>query len=351
MENTLKDVSKKSLMPLEFITNDLTGLYSGLNDSMQSMRNMTSNLRGNLTKIINEVISKTVNITIPLRQVTFTINDSLGRVTGVLATILNVTVGSYDTLFTLFGALAELLGILLVPLFILIIALCYILPFGWIAAIPFEIISIIISIFIAISLIIQAIITNENPITCFDKNTQLIMANGSSKSIIDIQVGDKLEQNIIVTDKMKFCAKTIEMYKLPDNTIVSGYHYIKYKDKFILVRHHPERERIYNYNEPFIYCINTSTKRIFINNIEYLDWEDKINNDTPFRIKGFNTNTQLSLYNGNKCFIQNIQIGDILSHGEKVFGLVETLDKTYHLFTDKKSFHINDIKVNHYDYD
>ena len=157
--------------------------------------------------------------------------------------------------------------------------------------------------------------------------------------------------DIIVTDKMKFCAKTIEMYKLPDNTIVSGYHYIKYKNKFILVRHHPERVRLYNYNEPFIYCINTSTKRIFINNNEYLDWEDKINNDNPFRIKGFNKHTQLTLYNGNKCSIQNIQIGDILSHGEKVFGLVETLDKTYHLFTDKKSFHINNIKVNHYDYD
>ena len=62
--------------------------------------------------------------------------------------------------------------------------------------------------------------------------------------------------------------------------------------------------------------------------------------------------TPISLFNGSQSIIKNIQIGDILSHGEKVIGLVETLDKSnklYHLLTDTNYFYINNKKIYHYD--
>jgi hypothetical protein len=192
----------------------------------------------------------------------------------------------------------------------------------------------------------------ENEQVCFDKNTLLTMYNGSLKSIIDIQVGDKLINNNIITEKFTLCAKNIDMYKLTDETIISESHYIKYNNNWIKIKDYPHCEKINNYNEPFIYCINTASKRILIGNNEYLDWDDIIDTTINKKQHCYNEDTIISLFNGSQKIIKNIKIGDILSHGEKVTGLVESLDEStqlYHLITDKKSFYINNIKVYHYD--
>ena len=142
------------------------------------------------------------------------------------------------------------------------------------------------------------------------------------------------------------------MYKLTDDTIVSDSHYIKYNNKWVLVKDYPYKQ-IYNYTEPFIYCINTSSKRIIIKNNEYLDWSDITSDDITIYKKQhcYSENTILSLFNGSCKNIKDIKIGDILSYGEKVTGLVESLDESnilYHLITDEKSFYINNNKVDHY---
>ncbi len=77
----------------------------------------------------------------------------------------------------------------------------------------------------------------------------------------------------------------------------------------------------------------------------------KINIKT-IKPRGFKLDTPISLFNKSEISIQNIRIGDILSHGEKVFGLVETLDesnKLYHLLTNTQSFYINNQPIYHYD--
>ena len=121
-----------------------------------------------------------------------------------------------------------------------------------------------------------------------------------------------------------------------------------------------------------------------MNNIEFADWDDLTESDiniNKYHVdSGFISNTQVKLLNGQLKQIKDIHIGDILEHGEKVYGLAEidtnnllssyVYDNSlniliystelyneslpfkcilYHLLTDKKSFHVNNIKV--YDYD
>ena len=348
-QNIIVDVTTVAVSPLTMITDSLTNLYTSISNSIQSIRDMINSIRINLTNIISEILGKLVNITIPLRQITLSISDALGRTTAILVSVYYVVVGSYDVLGSVFGAFQQITELLLIPV-IASITIFYALFLFPLAIAP-SIVALILTVLIGINIYINSVISGNN-IGCFDKNTQINMLDGSSKSIIDIKVGDILIHNNIVTDTFIFCSKNVEIYKLPDNTIVSGTHYIKYNNLWIQVKNHPKRERLYNYIEPFIYCMNTSSKRILIGNNEYLDWDDQINIKEIIPIRGFNENTPISLFNGSQSIIKNIQIGDILSHGEKVIGLVETLDKSnklYHLLTDTNYFYINNKKIYHYD--
>jgi hypothetical protein len=347
-QNILQDVTKIAVMPLGFVTEGLTTLYIAIEESIQLIRAMINSIRINLKKIISNILNKTVNITIPLRQITMSISDALGKTTGILVTKFYMLIGLFDLIKSIFGATVEALEISTIPPAAAIIIFLALLMFP-LAIIP-SIFLLLLSVLTGMGIYVKDRFENEQ--VCFDKNTQLIMSNGSSKSIIDIQVGDKLINDNIITEKFTLCAKNVDMYKLTDDTIVSESHYIKYNNNWIKIKDYPYCEKINNYNEPFIYCINTSTKRIFIKNNDYLDWDDIIDTTINKKQYCYNENTVISLFNGTQKIIKNIKIGDILSHGEKVTGLVESLDEStqlYHLITDKKSFYINKIKIYHYD--
>ena len=353
-QTILQDVTKVAVMPLNFITESLTMLYITIANSIQLIRVMIDSIRTSLKKIIKDILDKTVNITIPLREITISISDALGKTTGILVTKFYILIGLFDIVKGIFSAIAQALGILSIPPATAVTIFAALLMF------PFMITP---SIFLLIIMVLYGMamyVENkfEKEIVCFDKHTKLMMSNGSSKCIIDIQVGDKLTHDDIITEKFTLCAKNIDMYKLTDGTIVSESHYIKYNTNWIKIKDYPDCEKINNYNESFIYCINTSSKRILIGNNEYLDWDDIIDTTINKKQHCYNENTIISLFNGTRKKIKDIKIGDILSYGEKVFGLVESLDESnksnkstqlYHLMTDKKSFYINNIKVCHYD--
>ena len=353
-QNILQDVTKVAVMPLNFITESLTMLYITIANSIQLIRVMIDSIRKNLIKIINDILDKTINITIPLREITMSISDALGKTTGILVTKFYMIIGLFDIVKGMFSAIVQTLEILAIPPAVAITIFAALLMF------PLMIFPSIFLLIITVLAGMGIYVENrfEKEIVCFDKNTKLMMSNGSSKCIIDIQVGDKLTHDDIITEKFTLCAKNIDMYKLTDGTIVSESHYIKYNTNWIKIKDYPDCEKINNYNESFIYCINTSSKRILIGNNEYLDWDDIIDTTINKKQHCYNENTIISLFNGTRKKIKDIKIGDILSYGEKVFGLVESLDESnksnkstqlYHLMTDKKSFYINNIKVYHYD--
>jgi hypothetical protein len=251
---------------------------------------------------------------------------------------------------------------------------------------------------------------------CFDKNTLLTLNDGTTKKIIDIMPGDVLINNNEVSSIIKVETKGSKIYKL-NNILVSDTHIVKYRENWIKTGQHPDAILIESYNEPYLYCLNTSNKIIEINNTIFTDWDEiygqkltilKNNNIIPiidlkdihtYFDSGVSAFTKINLKNKQNKNIKDIEIGDILENGERVYGIVEingkninkqyvydlgenqsikggpnliiknvnnknqnTIiyfnrnslrkeeeeNKLYHLLTDKKYFYINNIKI--YDY-
>jgi hypothetical protein len=262
---------------------------------------------------------------------------------------------------------------------VILIAGLWAVPFSWPAAGGTSLIFLLIAIPLAIIVIILTEVLHVKssgiPKLCFDKNTLFTMNDGQSKKIIDIQVGDMLENNVMITAKFKIDASSQRMFIL-NNVIVSESHIIKYMDQWIPVRDHPLAKELVKdltkVQDPFIYCLNTSTKEIAINGLILTDW-DEIYDDTLTAIihsvpqnlftrelkvqkenihryldVGFEADTAVYLFNGSKKHIKDVCIGDKMSTKGIVYGIVEiendnilgnnTKEKLYHLLISNKCF-------------
>ena len=110
--------------------------------------------------------------------------------------------------------------------------------------------------------------TDDNEGTfCFDPNTLVQMADGSEKKIKEIQLGDQTKGGE-VTGVFQFKASDeIHDYK---GVVVAGSHYVKEDGKFIMVQDSPISVKIDKI--PVVYSLDTTGRRIFINDIEFADY-------------------------------------------------------------------------------
>lgn len=352
-QNIIKGVTGTAVQPLTFITTMITQLFDNIKQSINGIREMINKVRVNIQAVAQEIMGRIINVTIPLQQIIIGLKDVLAKVQGTMTAGLFTVLGSYYTLKSLMGAIAQLIVTILVGLAAMIAAL-WVVPFTWGAAAANTAIFLAISIPMALilSFMTNVLKVNSNlkipKIKCFDKNTLLKMNDGSKKPITEIYVGDRLFNGNQVTAKIIVTTEGSEMYNL-NGVIVSNSHIVKYNDKWLPVSDHPNSIKIENYNEPFLYCLNTTLKIIEINNICFTDWDEIYdNNITKFNdllsIK-FNNNKQkytfktadihkyydggivedtlIKLKNGSTKKIRNIEVGDILENDENVYGLVE----------------------------
>ena len=102
---------------------------------------------------------------------------------------------------------------------------------------------------------------------CFDPSTPIQMADGSIKKIKNIQLGDNTKGGE-VTGVFQFKASDeIHDYK---GVTVAGSHYVKEDGKFIMVKDSPLSVKIDKI--PVVYSLDTTGRRIFINDIEFADY-------------------------------------------------------------------------------
>ncbi len=426
-QKIVKDVTGNAVQPLTFVTDMLNTIFDNIKKSLDGIREMINKVRLQIKAVSEEIMGRIINVTIPLQQIIIGLKDILAKVQGTMTASLFTLLGSYYTLKSLMGAIAQFIVTILIALAAMI-AMLWAVPFTWGAA------GVNTAIFVAISVPMALILTFMSKtlkiqsnlkipkIKCFDKNTLLKMNDGSVKSIYEIEIGDLLFNNNEVTGKIKVITEGSQMYNLND-VIVSDSHIVKYNDEWIPVSNHPESKILFSYKEPFLYCLNTTSKIIEINDIFFTDWDEiydqedinkfnlllslKFDNTYKFKTEdihkyldgGFVGSSIVQLKNKNKVEIKNIQIGDILEDGEKVFGLVEingkniseqciyylgnnkrfeggcnlilcdktinlftTLDldisnkliqpnkenKLYHLLTDKQTLNVNKMKFFHY---
>lgn len=352
-QNIIKGVTGNAVQPLTFITSMLNTLFDNIKQSLNGIREMINKIRVKLQATAQEIMGRIINITIPLQQIIIGLKDVLSKVQGTMTAGLFTLLGSYYTLKSLMGAIAQLIVTILIALAVMVASL-WVVPFTWGAAAANTAIFVAISIPMALILTFMTKVLKVQSnlkipkIKCFDKNTILKMNDGREKLIIDIEVGDILINNNKVTSKIKVETEGSEIYNL-NSVIVSNSHIVKYNDNWIPVSEHPDSIKIESYNEPFLYCLNTSSKIIIINNICFTDWDEIYNSDIvkfntllcmkfnncaekyTFKTNdihiyfdgGFIGSTNIKLKNGLTKTIQNIEVGDVLENNENVYGLVE----------------------------
>jgi len=365
-QNILKGVTGFSIEPLTFITNNITKIIKYINDSINDIRAISNKVRNFFSTIVEEIMNRLLNVIIPLQQIIIKFKDFTMKVQGTMTAGLFTTFGIYLTLKSVLSLIANFIVTILISLAVLI-ALLWLFPFTWGTAISSTAIFVAISIPMALILTFMTRVMGINSglsipelkipkLKCFDKHTKITMNNGSCKSISDIQVGEKINGNNLITAKIIVETKGSIMYNL-NGVIVSDSHIIKYNNKWLRVDEHPSAVKVEYYNEPYLYCINTENKTIEINNIVFTDW-DEIYDDEIEKIKnvkitnmiynfdkrliysmeniiinnldihryldgGFEKKTAIKLKNGIIKDIQNVSIGDILENGERVYGYVE----------------------------
>ena len=344
-QNVLSSITSVAVEPITFTVNALNSIANGIKEAIQSIRGMFDKIRTYFQSISEEIMGRIMNIMIPLQQIIVSFKDFIMKMQGGMTAALYTSMGTYYTLQSLMGAIAQFIITILIAIAV-IVAIFWLTPFTIGAAISGTVTFMLIAIPMAIILTFMTnvlhIQTNLSipSIKCFDKNTIIEMSNGSTKTIKNICIGDYLINNNEVTAIIKVETKGSKMYSL-DDIIVSDSHIIFYKNNWIPIYKHPDAKIIQSYNEPYLYCLNTSKKIIKIKNHIFTDWDEiynesimKVKNNLIYPIKkkadihkyldsGFNSITKIKMYNGKYKKIKNIKIGDILENKIIVYGIVK----------------------------
>ena len=289
--NVQSSIAGNAFMPITFITNLIAKTVGDLFNALQAIRQMMYKVRGSIKDYTKNVMARLLNIMIPLQRIMIAMKNFMAQAQGVLTSGLYMGLGSYMTLQSLTGAIVEFIIIILLILVAIIIAL-WILPFTWGFAAVMTVVFLSIAIPVA-----------------------------------------------IITAIIKVTSKNSTMYKL-NNIMVSDSHLVHYKNQIIKVSQHPNAFKIKEYTKPFLYCINTSSKEIYLNNTRFLDWDDmnffnfekikkvlktyKTETLHYFFDGGFREDTIIKTINRGKINIKDIEIGDILDENEnRVYGIVK----------------------------
>lgn len=363
VQDNIKNSSGFALQPLEFITNSLSSMVAFIIEQLNSIRAMFDKIRNMSSAIAKEIYGRLINFIIPLQQIIISIKDAFAKIQGTLVAVLYTFLGSYYGLQSLMGYIAQALIKILIALAAIILVL-WITPFTWGTAAAGTVLLIAVSVPLVLFLtflkdafginIKSPKVPSAKQLKCFDKNTVLEMNDGTEKKIIDICPGDVLKNNNKVTACFKVKSKGSIMYVL-NGVTVSDSHLVQNNcGKWVRVSEHELARKIayYDYNDNcYLYCLNTETKIINIKNIIFSDWDeiydikmisilDKLNNfcltndiiiDKKLESKdihkylenGFSSNTNVKLLCGKIKKIYEVEVGDILEGGEKVYGVVK----------------------------
>ena len=139
--------------------------------------------------------------------------------------------------------------------------------------------------------------TDDNAGTfCFDPDTCIQMIDGSKKEIKNIQLGDDTKGGEVTGIFQFKPTDEIHDYK---GVKVAGSHYVKEDGKFIMVQDSPLSVKIDKI--PVVYSLDTTGRRIFINDIEFADY----NGDGI--AKGFLHNAGLNINGFNKEVLRQVE--------------------------------------------
>lgn len=321
----------------------------------QNTRQLVSKLRSSAGGTFQSTQGKLFNVVTPLRHMLITTKSTLGKIQAMVTTGLytNMGISISSRSFAFAMQIALIVFVIFLIFFIaaaIVIAVTLMFSFFPFSLIPglallskpvrqmlylmFEGIPIIIESIDIAGNIIQVTSTDS---LCFDENTLISVKGKGEIKIKDVNLNDCLIDGGHVTALFKVANKNQEIYNL-NGVIVSGRHMIECENNdFIEVKDHKNSKKMKNYKKPYLYCLNTTTKRLIIKTIKFLDWDEIDSNDElilkdktmvdttnihKYLDSGLDGEIQFEMKDGRYVQLKNVQINDILKGGEHVLGKV-----------------------------
>jgi len=221
------------LQPITFITNSITSMLSVFLNAIQNIRAMFNKIRTFITSIIQSIFGVFLNLIIEFQRITIGIKDLIGKTIGIMVSLMYTMDGSIKTMHSVWngppGQLVKALG------------------------------------------------------KCFYPNTTMMLKDGSSKFMKDLDLGDILSDGSIVETVMKIDNKKepVPFYVIKnagvnnEDIYVTGSHLVfdKTQNKFIKTENYSKAEKT-DFKTDWFSCLITSNHKIPIGNEIFWDWED-----------------------------------------------------------------------------
>lgn len=352
--NILVTIANDAFAPIYYIFNILINTFSEISTSVNSVRGMFNKIRTEIGETASSISNRTLNVSMPIVEQAIHSRDSLSRIHGIATTAVYQLFGLFITTFSLFKFFKDVLVGLLIIMAAAIIALWVVAYFFWPAAAAAGAatalyIAILVPFLIVIILISNIFKYNggQSPpsipgkSSCFDKNTLIEMNDGNKKKINEIKIGDILKDNNRVTATMKSTIGDNKMYRI-NNILVTGCHKILIDGNWINVDKYKNSSLINDYSEEFVYCLNTESKLINIDDFIFMDWDELDFNEIKILEKkykyninkifnnGLCGNTKIITNNGDKL-LKDIKVGDNLGDDNYVLATINVLSKDLHI--------------------
>jgi hypothetical protein len=383
LNSVLVDITGALVEPTTFLIDLTQESFNMIDEAVNIIRNFVNIIRLRIASFATEVLGRIANMIVPFQAIIIAVRDTFLKAQASLVAGLYTALGSYLVMKSFLSAIIENIFTIMATAALIIIAL-------WAAVLTAPVAQSLMIIYVVVAIYVTLIIVflrdvmhihskSIPKVRCFDKHTILTMDDGLDKEIQDIVAGDVLKDGIRVTAKIRVDAKDLRMFNL-NNIIVSESHIVNYRNKWLPIREHPDAIEIFNYKESELFCLNTVTKEIIINDIKFTDWdeiydtslqtiirhisgklnyvENIIENIDDALFEGFTREIKIDLVNNNNKTIDEIVIGDKLVNGGIVYGIVELYknnlgnnkDTMFHLLVSNGQFRIEGEIYQDYNY-
>lgn len=288
MTHSFKGYANYLFEPVYYMMSVIGSIVGDITKSIDDVRSMLSSVRGGFLGIVGSVLGKVENVVSEVVVLFVRMRDIMSRLVGTMVILANVGLTASSTGGSLMNG-----------------------PIGQ-----------VIDYF------------------CFAGDTPVCMADGTTKWIRDVQLGDVLRHGQRVTSLLRFDGGRCPMYRLGD-VIVSGNHLVLLDGRWIMVRDHPAATDTAQL--AVVYCLNTSDHTICTKDYIFRDFEET---DDPAVIAGvqeliaaekdcyqsfmvtgsydtgFRHGTGIACHGGSLRPIEEIEIGDRLADGGVVTGVL-----------------------------
>ena len=401
--NITKSVVSNAFKPVNVIIDSIINIFKGFYEALNALREMFNYIRTKIMNILKVIMLRILMIILPLQRVIMSLNDVFQKSGGLVFTAMMILSGAYMAVMSGIDSLILVAGIFLSYL-IVQAAILYAIPFvGWALALAFTVLATVLTVYIAQSTNFKADAVNNGPAketmenmnpnddnkvekddfntrlkknqeyfteklnNFFSKNTDKDRDNNHSNNKVgeyeacfvgetpvtlwgnkttimkDLRIGDRLVDGSYVTALIKASSQGQQFYNV-NNIIVTGNHKIMYEDEWIPVSSYTNSIELPNFQTEFVYCINTTSKKILLNGLLFTDWDDLDEYDmlelriktlkktvtplTPYSVHkyldgGFDGDTMIELEDGRSVKISQICVNDVLRFGENVLGIVK----------------------------